>query len=455
MTTTAAAPENPDGFRVLYLWIRPEVRRSHVYSLFFVSFFGIAMMNTMGLLQPYVLNEILKIPPNEQGALTANLLTLQEVVQLVLLSLVGAMSDRFGRRPIFAAGFLALGLGYCLYPLADGRFELAAFRVIVATGIACINAMLIAVGNDYPMEKSRAKMIAAVFICNGLGIATLPRLIGSLPQYFIQRGFDPVVGGQLAFSCVAGLCLFLAIVTARGLKKGAPAQLGEREPILATLRVGLAAARNPRIALGYAAAVVSRADLAVVSTFLSLWLMGEGISRGLSPAESLKKATIFYVIIQAMAVPWAPIFGWILDRIDRLVGLMCAMVIAGVGYGSLGLLQNPLGSEMYIAAVLVGIGEMAANISATSLIGKEAPDRGRGAIMGTYSLFGALGIVVIAQVGGYVSDLGFRVGPFVVMSVANAMLLVLAALVFMTTRRSAGVITTAAAEARLLGQNSE
>jgi MFS family permease len=445
MSTVPVAPGPVDGTRFLHLWMRPEIRRSHVYSMFFVSFFGIAMMNTVGVMQPYVLNEILKIPANEQGALTANILTLQELVQLMLLGLVGALSDRVGRRPVFAAGFLFLALGYCLYPLAGGKYELAAFRLFVAVGVACINAMLIAVSNDYPMERSRAKMIAAVFIFNGIGIATLPRFIGSLPQMFIQRGYDPSHAGRFAFWCVAGLCVFLAAVVIRGLKPGAPGQLSAREPMLATARIGLAAARNPRIALGYAAAVVSRADLAVVSTFLSLWLMGEGLNRGLTAAESLKKATIFYVIIQAMAVPWAPIFGWILDRIDRIVGLIGAMAIAGIGYGSLGLLKNPLGNEMYIAAVLVGIGEMAANIAATSLIGKEAPDRGRGAIMGTYSLFGALGILVIAQVGGYVSDMGSRVGPFVVMSAANAVLLVMAIITYFATRRSATVGATAPA----------
>jgi MFS family permease len=176
-----------------------------------------------------------------------------------------------------------------------------------------------------------------------------------------------------------------------------------------------------------------------------LWLVSEGISRGLTTSQATMKATTFYVVIQAMALPWALIFGWILDRIDRLIGLIGAMVIAGVGYGSLGLLKNPLGNEMYVAAALVGIGEMAANISATSLIGKEAPDRGRGAIMGTYSLFGALGIVGIAQLGGHLSDLGFRVGPFMVMSAANAVLLVLATIVFLATRRSAKVAVPAPA----------
>ena len=98
---------------------------------------------------------------------------------------------------------------------------------------------------------------------------------------------------------------------------------------------------------------MSRADLSVVSTFLTLWLVQEGIAQGLSTGDALKKATLFYVVIQAMAVPWAPIFGWILDRVDRVAGLAGAMILAGIGYSSLGLLENPLGNGMYIAAAFV------------------------------------------------------------------------------------------------------
>jgi MFS family permease len=429
------------GVRVGPLQMRPEISKKHVYTLFFVSFFGIAMMNTVGVMQPYVFREILHIPENEQGSLTAMLLTLQEAVNLALVAVAGTVSDRLGRRPVFATGFVLLALGYCLYPLATGRAELAVFRLSIAVGVACINAMLTAIANDYPIEKSRARMIAAVFICNGLGIASLPKLIGNLPQMFIHRGFAPAEAGRLAFWCVAGLCVLLSAVIVWGLRPGAPGQVTGREHWLATARVGIGAARNPRIALAYAAGVVSRADLAVVSTFLSLWLVSEGVAQGLSTAEALQKATTFYVIIQAMAVPWAPIFGWILDRIDRVVGLMGAMVIAGVGYFSLSLLDNPLGPRMYAAAALVGMGEMAANIAATSLIGREAPDRGRGSIIGVYSFFGALGILIVAQAGGFLFDRGYKVGPFVFMAGANVLLLVLATVVFAWTRRPAAVAT--------------
>ena len=444
---SSAPAAEPYGLRFGPLRMRIGVTRKHVFTLFFVSFFGIAMMNTVGVMQPYVFNEILHIPQNEQGSLAGNLTVLQEIVALILLGPAGALSDRFGRKPIFGTGFLLLGLGYCLYPLASASWELAIFRLFIASGVSCVNVMLVAVANDYPMEKSRAKMIAAVFICNGLGIASLPRLIGGLPNRFIEQGIDAVWAGRFAFWCVTALCVALAAVLFWGLKPGAPAQLGKRDPLLATLRIGLAAARNPRVALAYSAGLVSRADLAVVSTFLTLWLVQEGIAQGLSTGDALKKATLFYVIIQAMAVPWAPIFGWILDRVDRVAGLAGAMVLAGIGYSSLGMLENPLGPGMYVAAAFVGMGEMAANISATSLIGKEAPDRGRGAVLGLYSLSGALGIMLVALVGGWLFDNWRPVGPFLLMAGANVVMFTLAVVTFFATRgRSTPTTAPATAE---------
>ncbi len=446
--TGSSTPASEVGlYRVGPLVMRGDVSPKNVWTLFFVSFFGIAMMNTVGVMQPYVFNEILKIPLNEQGSLAGNLTVLQEIVALILLGPAGALSDRLGRKPIFASGFLLLGLGYCLYPLANASWELAIFRLFIASGVSCVNVMLVAVANDYPIERSRAKMIAAVFIFNGLGIASLPRLIGGLPTRFVEQGIDAVWAGRFAFWCVTALCVTLAAILFWGLRPGAPAQLGKREPLLATLKVGLAAGRNPRVALAYTAGLVSRADLAVVSTFLTLWLVQEGIAQGLSTGEALKKATLFYVIIQAMAVPWAPIFGWILDRVDRVAGLAGAMILAGIGYSSLGMLTNPLGNGMYIAAAFVGMGEMAANISATSLIGKEAPDRGRGAVLGVYSFSGALGIMLVALAGGWLFDNWKPVGPFLLMAAANCVMFTLAIITYFATRgRAVATPAPAAAE---------
>jgi MFS family permease len=429
--------------------LRPGVRLKHLVTLLVASYFGIAMMTTVGIMQTYLFNEVLRIPANEQGSLIGTLLVTQEVTIFLLVGLAGAASDRLGRPPVFATGLLLLAIGYCLYPLADGeldvvRIELVLFRLIIASGVALVNVMLASVANDYPVDATRAKMISAVFVCNGLGIATLPRLFGGLPQRFIGLGFDPVMAGRLTFWVVAGICVMLALLLLWGLKPGAPAQFAAREPLLTTLRIGIAAARMPRVALGYAAAFVSRADLAVVSQFLTAWLVLEGIAQGMTTAAATLKATTFYVVIQAFALPWAVVFGIVLDRIDRVLGLAGGMAVAFVGYASLGLLENPLGPGMYVAAAFVGAGEMAANISAVSLIGKEAPDRGRGAVLGLFSLFGAVGIGVVGIVGGWLFDNWRPVGPFLYMAASNVVLLVIALITFVVTRARAPAPAAAA-----------
>jgi MFS family permease len=421
--------------------MRVGVERKHVFTLFFISFFSIAMMNSVGIMQAYLFNEILRIPPDQQGSLTGTLLVVQELVVLLMVGLAGAVSDRNGRPPVFALGFVLLAIGYCLYPLASGdldavKIELVMFRLFIAAGVACVNVMLSSVANDYPVDATRAKMIAAVFVFNGVGIATLPRVVGGLPQRFIDMGFDPVWAGRYAYWCLSAMCVLLALVLLWGLKPGPPGQVSKREPMLATLKEGLAAARMPRVALGYAAAFVSRADLAVVSQFLTLWLVREGLAQGMTTAEATIKATTFYIVIQAFALPWAVIFGIVLDRIDRLKGLALGMSVAFVGYASLGLLDNPLSWEMYVAAAFVGAGEMGANISATSLIGKEAPDRGRGAVLGLYSLFGAVGIMVVGLVGGWLFDNWRPVGPFLYMAASNVLMVVLALLLLAAGSRS-------------------
>ena len=86
----------------------------------------------------------------------------------------------------------------------------------------------------------------------------------------------------------------------------------------------------------------------------------------------------------------------------------------------------------------VGAGEMGANISATSLIGKEAPDRGRGAVLGMFSLLGAVGIMVVGFVGGWLFDNWKPVGPFLYMAGSNAFLVMAAIGVYLATRQRPG-----------------
>lgn len=411
------------GLKFGPLRMQPGVRPKHLFALFFASFFGIASMSFINTSQPYVLTEILGVPLDQQGTISGNLTIIQEIILLSVLGPIGALSDKWGRKPLYAGAFILMSFAYIIYPLAASVMMLYFFRILFAAGCAGNIVMLPSVANDYPQEGCRAKMIATCFIFNGLGLVVLISLMKDVPVRFQEMGIDPVTAGRYWLWIMSGVCLTVAIVLLIFLKPGAPRQLEKREGVLATFKIGIKAAKNPRIALSYAGAAASRGDLSVMSTFFTLWLFQVGVDQGLTSAEAQQTALKFYVFVQAVSLPVAPLAGWLLDRIDRLIGVAIAMAIAFVGYGSLWLLDNPIGSGMFVCAALIGAAEMFANLSATSLVGKEAPERGRGAVLGMWSWCGAFGILIVASVGGYLFDNVARVGPFLFVAFANLVLL--------------------------------
>jgi MFS family permease len=450
------------GLKLGPIKILKGVSPINILTLFFASFFGIAVMSYMNSGQPLIFGSILGVAENDFGRLAGKLTFYHEIVVLICIAPIGALSDKIGRRPLYMAAFLLLGIGHFLYPLAENEDQLLLYRLVFAVGTAAASAMLAAVANDYPVERSRAKMIAATMFFNAIGMVLLTGVFKNLPDWYQNAGYDVVTSVRYTRWTVSACCMLVAAAVIVGLKKGVPGQVQERKSaaksddsasgspqisgsflssvisparlavlraFLTTLKIGISEARKPRIALSYAAAVVSRGDLAVLSTFFTTWLFLEGRDRGMTATEAMSGGFTFYIVVQAAALVSAPFIGIMLDRIDRVIGLIVAMMLAGAGYLSLALVGDPLGKEMYFAAVLIGFGEIAANLSSLSLVGKEAPPEGRGAVIGMFSLFGALGILLVAKIGGYLFDEVDRIGPFMLVGIANIIVLVLAVIV--------------------------
>ena len=407
------------------LRLEEGVRNRHVNALYFGAFFSIGLLTFINVQQGYLFTN-LGIPEGEQGGLAGRLLVLNEIVVLATVYWLGTLSDRVGRRIVYALGFSMVGICYVLYPMASSADELFLARPIFAVGAACISAMLASVINDYPDESSRSRFQAVAFILNGIGISVVNGLAGRLIEGYSAMGLESVMVGRATFWTAAGTCLLVAMVLIIFLKPGAPAQVKKREGLFKTWGVAFRAARNPRVALAYIGALVSRGDLAVVSVFYSLWLRQVGMEQGLSSEEAQARAVLFYIVAQAFAVPWAAIMAPILDRIDRVAGIAIAMFLAACGYLAMPLFPDPISNWMFLGAALIGMGEMCAQLSAIALIGKEAPVRGRGAVIGLFSFFGALGIMGSGYFGGWLFDHWARYGPFVMVGCGNVVVFSLA-----------------------------
>ncbi len=423
-------PPDRSGLHLLIYWFTPGYSVLNVVTLLYATAASLALLTLVNFIQPYLLQEVFNIPRGEQGALTGNLAALQEVVVILLMGLVGALSDRTGRRILFAAGFIVLGIGYFIYPFADSTLQLYLFRIIVAIGAAMVPVMLSACLVDIIQETTRGKWLGTTSIFNGIGVLFMGAVLGQMPRRFEELGYSGVEAGQYTFWIATAMCVVTAILLHLGLKGGPPPEVEDRPSVLKNFGRGLTEAkRNPRIALAYTSAFIARGDLVVVGTFFSLWFVQVGVDQGLTTGQAMARAGfLFGAVIQFSAMCWAFVMGLICDRINRTSAVAVAFGIATIGYCGLGLIGDPFaaGSLIVFACIVTGMGETSTVVASGTLLGQEAPPHYRGAVVGVFNKSGAIGIMLATIIGGQLVDIIGPNAPFLMMGICNAVVMVLA-----------------------------
>jgi MFS family permease len=407
--------------------LQPGVHTRHVLCYLFAALLSIGMFTYLMSLTPYILKVNLGIPEDQHGRVIGNLQFIQEIAIIICIGWWGASSDRFGRRIVYIGGFLLMMFAYGIYSFATSLPQLFAFRVVFALAIGALTTNLTAVLADYTMDQSRGKMTGLSFILNGLGAVAFFGGLNQLPSIYEGQGATELWAGRYAFLTVAGIA-FLGSIVMTGLRPVKPQDVVDHKtPIMQLMREGLRAMRNRRIGVAYIAAFAARADMAIVTLFLILWVIQAGGAAGLSPGEAQAKAGIYVAIYSLAALFWAPVIGIIADRIDRLTLTIGAFVLAGIGYAWLGMSTDVLNlSGMVPALIIAGIGQSSAAMSITVLLAQEAPANIRGSIFGVQSFFGAIGILAIAWGGGQLFDLVSPGAPFIAVAVANSLVFIVA-----------------------------
>jgi MFS family permease len=401
----------------------PGVTRGHVGAYLWAAFVSIGIFTYITALQPYLLQVNVGIPVEQRGAVSGNLQFWQEIITLLCVGLFGAWSDRVGRRIVYITGFLVTGLAYAAYPFADDVGQLLIYRVIYAVGVAALGGMLATVLADYPVDADRGKLTGISFFLNAVGALIFFAVLTRLPEMYQGFGATETEAGRFAYLTIAAVCVLSALVML-GLKPGPPDQVTERLPLRILLAQGLAAGRKPRVALAYAASFAARADLVIVALFLSLWVQTAAIADGATAAEASSRQGALFGIVQGCAMLWAPVFGWMADKLDRVTLVIIATVLSIVGYGWMGFTPDPaIGGAAFGAAAMLGVGQASGILASQVLIAQEAPRAIRGAVIGMVGFFGALGILAISKIGGITFDEWRPGSPFIIMAAANVLLL--------------------------------
>lgn len=423
----AAVPA--ERLKVASVELRDGIARKHVAAYVYAALTTVGLLTFISIGTPYVLNVVLHVPTSEQGRLSGDLAFWGEVVLIAVFMPLGMLSDRLGRRRIYAFGFAMMGLGYLLYPMVTSVGELMASRLVYAVGVGAATGMLSTALTEYPVEGARGRLAAVTGMLNGIGLVLLLGVTGALPKWLGTLGFDALKSGQLTHYSVALACWLSALVVGWGLHDGQQVKSSQRSSLGGLVRSAVRAGRNPNLALAFIFAFVARADMVLLGTFSTLWGTNQALAEGQPATHALAHGRIPMIVAESAALLTAPLFGVALDRARKASTLVACFALAGLGYLCVGLVSTPLSLIGLAAFALLGAGHIAAFLASMTLLGQEAPLSGRGSVVGIFNLCGALGILISAGVGGRLyDDLGPH-APFLFAAVLNGLALVSAVVV--------------------------
>jgi MFS transporter, DHA1 family, tetracycline resistance protein len=178
----------------------PKAGRAAVAFIFFTLMLDVLAMGVVIPVVPQLVENLAQSTQADAVRIGGLLSLVWAVMQFVVAPILGALSDRFGRRPVLLLSMTGLGLDYILMALAPSLAWLFVARAISGATAASFSTANAYIADITPPEKRPAAfgLMGAAF---GIGFVIGPALGGIAGKY------DP----YLPFWVAAGLTLLNAL----------------------------------------------------------------------------------------------------------------------------------------------------------------------------------------------------------------------------------------------------
>ena len=296
----------------------------------------------------------------------------------------GILSDRFGRRPVIAAGLLIFALGSVVAAVADDIWGIVGGRAL--QGVGAVAAAVMALASDLTGETHRTRVMALIGASIGAAFV-LALVLG--PMITAAAGVSGLFWVTAAFAALAIALLFLGVPTPpRMTNSGTPALAG----LAQALRDGQMMRLNAGIFILHAV---------MVATFVALPIAIRDRA-GFDVADHWK---VYVGVLLASVVFTVPLIV-LADRTNRsrfvmLLGIvLLGTALAGLAGASAGTITLILCMVVYFT----GFNTLEASLPA--IVSRVAPMRARGAALGVYSTLQYLGAFAGGIVGGWLLGAG-------------------------------------------------
>jgi DHA1 family tetracycline resistance protein-like MFS transporter len=322
-------------------------------------------------------------------------------MQFVFSPLMGALSDRFGRRPVILLSNLGLGADYVFMALAPSLAWLFVGRVISGITAASFPAASAYVADVTPKEQRAAKygLLGAAF---GLGFVVGPGLGGVLGQIDLRLPF----WASAALSLVNAAYGFFILPESLPPERRAKVSWRLANPL-----GSLTLLRSSPVLLGLTGA--SLFNFLAHESLPSVYVLYSTYRYSWNERDvglGLLFAGVCSMVVQGALM--GPVVKRIGDRAALLFGLVCGVV----GFGVFG---GAVHGTVFLAGIpfiaLWGFAEPALQSMMTHRIGPEEQGRLQGAIASARGITGMVGPLLFTQVLRGAIDAGGRMpgAPFV------------------------------------------
>ena len=298
------------------------------------------------------------------------------VAQFVAAPLLGALSDRYGRRPLLLLGFCGLALNFFTTALASALWMLVASRIV--GGAMQANA---AVANAYvaditaPQDRARRfGMLGAMF---GIGFILGPVMGGLLGGIDLRLPF--FAAGVLALlNLVYG---YFVLPESLGPEKRRAVDCRRANPL--TSLKELAALKGVGLLVG----VLAFAGLAQYSLY-TVWVLYGSFRFGWGPTEN--GWSLF-----AVGLVSALVQGVLLGRLLKRLGAQ-RLAVAGLVSSTLAFTAWGLATQGWVMYVVIVANVLGAAVAASlqGLVSAAADERSQGQTLGAVSSLNSLMAVV-------------------------------------------------------------
>ena len=292
----------------------------------------------------------------------------------------GIASDRFGRKPVIAAGLVLFAIGSVVAALADSMWGVLIGRALQGAG--AVSAAVTALVADLTRETQRTKAMAVI------GISVGASFLISIP---LGSALNTIIGVPGIFWLTAVLAVASLLILWLAVPPPTASARRERSPVLKELSAVLRNGRLLQLNIGiFALHAALTATFVVLPTAL--------VEQAGLPAN--EHAALYLPLMLLSALPLFPIIS-LSERRHWQHGVFAGSVLVLCLAQAALALQN--GSLLGICISLL-VFFMAFNVleaSLPSLVSKMAPANAKGAAIGVYSTFQFLGAFVGGDRGGW------------------------------------------------------